>query len=144
MKFRACLAGTDKPAGILSLNLDPNFRIILDEIQGSAWGKTAFQVEFTKIQKTRSEQANALFHALRDKIADHTGGDPEQVKQELKFRYGVKFPVDHYPGNFWLKSTSDYTWEEFAKLIDGVFVEAGELGVRLTLERAEFNRIEKG
>lgn len=82
-----------------------------------------------------SVEAFNLFHLIRDRLAEETGGKDrewkDQLKQELKAKYGVSKGIALADGTtgVWLKSTKDYTTKEMYALIQGAIHQCEEFGV---------------
>lgn len=78
--------------------------------------------------RERTLGQNALFYKYIKMICDDTENDKEQVKLEMKKRYGARNEQGH------LKSTRDYTTVEMKKLIEATrLFGIEELGLNMPL-----------
>jgi hypothetical protein len=69
---------------IISLTVQADFRNRFDELKD-----TDLDIEIKKHRKRRSLNANAYFHLLVNKIAEHQGLGNEEVKTSLVVEYGA-------------------------------------------------------
>lgn len=69
---------------IITLTVQADFRSRFDELKD-----TDLDIEITKHRMKRSKDANAYFHVLVNKIAEHQGLGNEEVKTNLVVEYGA-------------------------------------------------------
>lgn len=79
-----------------------------------------------------SAQQRRLFHALVGEFSRQQGIYKPEVKRLMKHRHGVSEKIEVEGVSYlWLKSTTDYTKDEYSRLIDGTIHDCHEAGVEV-------------
>lgn len=92
-----------------------------------------------------SERQRNLFHALVKAWSKQQGLHWEPEKQRMKHRHGVSEEIDVDGTRYlWLKSTADYTKDEYTDLIQGTISDCIEAQVEIEQYIAEWKGIQNG
>lgn len=91
------------------------FKDFIDQLDLSK----CWEVSLRPWKAKRTDEQNALFHALIQQIATETGNDPAAVKDYLKTEFGPKRAVKvHGEVRMVPKGSSDYDVGEMSEMID--------------------------
>jgi hypothetical protein len=86
-----------------------------------------------------SERQRNIFHALVGQFSRQQGLAKESVKQQMKHRHGVSETITTDGVDYlWLKSTADYTKDEYTELIEGTINDCVEAQVDIEQFIAEW------
>ena len=90
-------------------------------------------VEITKVRKPRSIEQNNLFHAILAQYyisGVHSCANMEELKTEMKYKYGVHISVPKFSDVVFLKSTTEYNTGELSSLTNDMIREMLANGVK--------------
>lgn len=77
-----------------------------------------------------SAQQRRLFHALVGEFARQQGLDKGSAKNMMKHRHGISEQIEVDGESYlWLKSTADYTRDQYTALIDGTIRDCYEADI---------------
>ena len=92
-----------------------------------------------------SERQRNLFHALVKAYAKQQGLSWQEEKQRMKHRHGVSENIVIDGTDYlWLKSTADYTKDEYTDLIEGTIGDCVEAQVNVEQYLAEWKGMRNG
>jgi len=80
-----------------------------------------------------SAQQQRLFHALVDEFARQQGYSKEHAKHLMKHRHGISEEIEVEGERYlWLKSTAEYTKDQYTTLIEGTIRDCAEADVEVS------------